>query len=107
MSDSILVTIADCSYGVEMPSVFTPNSDGSNDLFRPIILQGVSNLSFRVYNRWGQEAFHTTQLEAGWDGRTPSGEQVPAGTYFWTLETTAIRGSSTGGSMHGAVTLLR
>ena len=66
VSDSIVVTIVDRSYGVELPSVFTPNSDGSNNLFKPITLQGVSSLSFRVYNRWGQEVFHTTQLEAGW-----------------------------------------
>lgn len=66
VSDSIVVTIVDRSYGVELPSVFTPNSDGSNNLFRPITLQGVSSLSFRVYDRWGQEVFHTTQLEAGW-----------------------------------------
>lgn len=107
MSDSIRVSVVDCSYGVEMPNVFTPNGDGSNDLFRPVTLQGVSSISFRIYNRWGQELFQTNQLEAGWDGRTPSGRPVPAGTYFWVLETTAIKAPDSTTTNHGTVTLLR
>jgi len=107
VSDSIRVSVVDCSYGVEMPNVFTPNGDGSNDLFRPVTLQGVSSISFRIYNRWGQELFQTNQLEAGWDGRTPSGRPVPAGTYFWVLETTAIKAPDSTTTNHGTVTLLR
>ncbi|MEO7081142.1 MAG: gliding motility-associated C-terminal domain-containing protein [Flavobacteriales bacterium] len=107
VSDSILITVVDCTYDVELPNVFTPNGDGNNDLFKPINIQGVASLSFRVYNRWGQEVFHTTGPGSGWDGRTLSGKQVPAGTYYWILEHTAKHAPSTPVTMHGTVTLLR
>lgn len=54
---------------VFVPSAFTPNGDGLNDIIRPIAV-GVQEIKyFRIYNRWGQMIFHTTTNEQGWDGR--------------------------------------
>ncbi|HTR28979.1 MAG TPA: PKD domain-containing protein [Puia sp.] len=67
---------------VYVPNAFTPNSDGRNDLLKPIPV-GVSHFSFfRVYNRWGQLLFETSQPFQGWDGRF-RGQLMPAGAYVW------------------------
>ncbi len=106
-SDSILVTFVDCDHGVELPNVFTPNGDGINDVFRPITLQGVADLSFQVYNRWGQKVYETTRPGPIWDGRTAAGEEVPEGTYFWIMEHSALHAPGITVTTHGTVTLLR
>jgi gliding motility-associated-like protein len=67
-SDDILVRIFKTGPSVFVPSGFTPNRDGLNDLIRPI-LTGISRLEFfRVYNRYGQLVYETSQPGAGWDG---------------------------------------
>jgi gliding motility-associated-like protein len=105
--DSILITTMDCAYGVEMPNVFTPNGDGVNDVFRPIVFQGVAGASFVVYNRWGQEVFRSTVPEAGWNGRSLSGQPVPDGVYFWVLEHVPEQQPGTRVAQSGTVQLLR
>ncbi|MCL4282436.1 MAG: gliding motility-associated C-terminal domain-containing protein [Flavobacteriales bacterium] len=105
--DSILLTVEDCAYGVEMPNIFTPNGDGVNDVFRPVAFQGVASASFVVYNRWGQEMFHTTRPEAGWNGRNLSGQPVPDGVYFWVLEHVPDQQPGTRVAQSGTVQLLR
>jgi len=62
---------------IEMPNVFSPNGDGNNDRFTPILYNGTPAL-LEIYNRWGQEVFATRALEQGW-----SGGGVPDGTYFF------------------------
>lgn len=53
---------------IYVPNSFTPNNDGTNDLLRPFMI-GIKQLNFfRIYNRWGQLIFETTQVDAGWDG---------------------------------------
>jgi gliding motility-associated-like protein len=67
---------------VYLPNAFTPNNDRLNDVFRPTYV-GISNIEgFRVYNRWGQLMFSTTDRHSGWDGRT-GGKEQPTGTYVW------------------------
>jgi gliding motility-associated-like protein len=58
-----------------MPSGFTPNHDGRNDVIRPI-LAGIKQLIyFRVYNRWGQLVFSTSEVNKGWDGDVGGSQQ--------------------------------
>ncbi len=65
-----------------VPSAFTPNGDGRNDVSRPILL-GIKKLSFfSIYNRWGQLVFTTTEENKGWDG-TFAGVAQPSGTYVY------------------------
>lgn len=69
-----------------MPSAFTPNEDGINDLYRPAGLNGDDVLTFRIYNRWGQEVYNGDALEnMGWDGRFQGVEQ-PTEVYLFVLE---------------------
>lgn len=67
------------------PNVFTPNNDGTNDLFR-ISCEGALQLKyFKVYNRYGQQIYETKQLTDYWDGNF-NGSKAPSGTYYWVLE---------------------
>jgi gliding motility-associated-like protein len=66
--DSILVNPKECLKGLYVPSGFTPNNDGKNDLFKPILLGNVKAYQFWIFNRWGQIVFQTTDLSKGWNG---------------------------------------
>ena len=101
--DTILVTVVNQA-AFFVPSAFTPNGDGLNDYFRPVAV-GYRNLNyFRVFNRWGQKIFFSTNLETGWDGRY-EGKAVDMGTYFWEISFTDRFGKE--GTMKGDVTLIR
>jgi len=68
-----------------VPTAFTPNGDGKNDLFRPIAV-GVKKIEyFRVYNRWGQMVFSTTVNGQGWDG-TIDGKPQSTNTFVWIVQ---------------------
>jgi gliding motility-associated-like protein len=68
-----------------VPSAFTPNADGKNDVIKPV-LAGIATLDyFRVYSRWGQCVFQTSQQGQGWDG-TVNGAAQPSGTYVFMAE---------------------
>ena len=51
-----------------LPNVFTPNLDGANDLYRPFPWKFVDSVDFRVFNRWGEEVWRSTDPDLGWDG---------------------------------------
>ncbi|HEX3165624.1 MAG TPA: gliding motility-associated C-terminal domain-containing protein [Chitinophagaceae bacterium] len=89
---------------IYMPTGFTPNGDGKNDIFKPFTV-GIMNLNyFRVYNRWGQLIFSTAKLNDGWDGRIRGAGQ-PSGTYVW-----MVQGVTRDGKMitkKGTVTLIK
>ncbi|HQS23006.1 MAG: hypothetical protein B7Y11_02995 [Sphingobacteriia bacterium 24-36-13] len=68
-----------------IPSGFTPNGDGKNDVLRPVTV-GISKLNyFTIFNRWGQRIFTSTELNKGWDG-SYNGEPQPSGTYVFQAE---------------------
>lgn len=65
-----------------VPTAFTPNGDGLNDVIRPIAV-GITQIRyFRVYNRWGQLVFATTRNGHGWDGKV-NGKDQGSGTFVW------------------------
>jgi gliding motility-associated-like protein len=63
-----------------IPSAFTPNADGLNDVLRVFPVGIKSFSSFAVYDRYGQKMFSTTDYNEGWDGRF-KGKPVNPGTY--------------------------
>ena len=67
-----------------LPNAFTPNGDGANDLFYPRENLFVAEIDFKLFNRWGNLIFETTDPEINWDGTTASGNAVEAGTYYYT-----------------------
>lgn len=69
----------------EIPNVFTPNGDGTNDGFT-FNCSGCSDYDLDITNRWGQLIYHGNKGSEFWDGTTGTGEQVPEGTYFYILK---------------------
>ncbi|MBS1582573.1 MAG: gliding motility-associated C-terminal domain-containing protein [Bacteroidetes bacterium] len=82
--DSILLATEECGVLVDMPNIFSPNSDGHNDRFIPVTLRGVSTSALTIYNRWGQAVYETDDVRQGWDGRV-AGTACAEGTYFWCI----------------------
>lgn len=68
----------------ELPNTFTPNGDGANDLFTPRKpYRFVSRVDFKVFNRWGEKVFETTDPELKWNGKDFNGKDLPSGVYFY------------------------
>jgi gliding motility-associated-like protein len=104
-SDS--VTVDDCATDVVndpvVPSAFTPNGDGHNDL---LVVKGgpFKELEFRIFNEWGNEIYRGTVQAEGWDG-TFKGKAQPGGTYVWTISVITLDDRQI--DLAGDVTLIR
>ena len=81
-TDTINVKLFKVKPDLYVPTAFSPNGDGLNDILKPLALGLKSVDAFRVYNRWGQMLFSTTEIGQGWDG-TFGGALQGAGTYVW------------------------
>lgn len=80
--DYIVVKVFKTAPEIFVPSGFTPNGDGRNDILRAITV-GIRKLDyFRVFNRWGQLIFETNDVSKGWDG-TVSGTPQASGTFVF------------------------
>jgi len=88
-----------------VPNAFTPNSDGRNDFLSPLNAIKAEKLNFRVYDRWGQLIFETSNWKRGWDG-TFKGMPQPTGVYVWFLSF-IDRNSKEARQMKGTATLIR
>ncbi|MFZ4634533.1 MAG: gliding motility-associated C-terminal domain-containing protein [Saprospiraceae bacterium] len=88
-----------------MPNAFTPNGDGTNDVFRPVWdCMDANSYRFQVYSRWGKEVFRTTETEGAWDGKV-DGSESPADVYVYIVDFVDLEGLAIRKS--GDVTLLR
>jgi gliding motility-associated-like protein len=77
---------------IHVPTAFTPNKDGKNDLLRPVLF-GVRDLHFfRIFNRYGQLLFETKTPRAGWDGIFKGIEQ-PTQTVVWMVKGVGVDGA--------------
>ncbi len=102
--DTINVKVFKIDPDLLVPTGFSPNKDGNNELFRPIPIGMKSLDAFRVYNRWGQLVFSTSVIGAGWDGKIGGQDQGP-GTYVWYAEGTNYLGRKI--EKKGTVILIR
>ena len=87
-----------------IPTGFTPNGDGKNDKFRPAKFKFQRLVEMRVYNRWGQLLFQSSNPEDGWDGAF-NGVPQDLGTYFY--EVIVARADGSQKIYKGNVTLIR
>ncbi len=79
-SDEIKVTVFN-TIDIYVPTGFTPNGDGRNDVLKPV-LAGIKELKvFEVFDRWGKMIFKTSKAGEGWNG-----QQQVSGTYVWYAE---------------------
>lgn len=81
--DTIQVYLKNCMEGFYIPTAFTPNNDGINDSFRPLLFGNITKYSFAVYNRWGQVVFTSTNPQKAWDG-TFKGMTQGTHVFMWT-----------------------
>jgi gliding motility-associated-like protein len=87
-----------------VPSGFTPNGDGLNDLFYPFPV-GIRSINyFKVFNRWGQLLFSSKVLYKGWDGKMQAVDQPP-GVYVFMAQGVDKNGNLL--TRKGTVTLIR
>ena len=82
---SEIVQVDNCPF-YELPNVFTPNGDDKNETFHPCLpYRYIIAVDFKVYNKWGQVVFETTDPEINWDGRDKNtGKLVAEDVYFYT-----------------------
>ncbi|MBT1701533.1 VCBS repeat-containing protein [Fulvivirgaceae bacterium PWU4] len=105
------VTVSDAIQPAFVPTLFSPNGDGANDVFR-VRASGIADIRFSIYSTDGNEVFTTTDIttatEDGWNGRY-QGRDMPAGSYTWTLQGHYLDGTTltAGNKSHGQVVLLR
>ncbi len=87
----------------DVPTAFTPNGDGQNDLF---FVRGgpFKSINVRVYNNWGQLIFETNDQLEGWNG-TFNGTEQPIGVFVWVVEVEMLNDKKI--KKTGDVTLLR
>lgn len=89
---------------IYIPNAFTPNGDGQNDRFRFIPVGITDYHFFRIFNRWGELVYSSTDFRSGWDGNV-NGRPSKPDTYLWIVEGIDLNGKKI--LRKGTVTLLR
>jgi gliding motility-associated-like protein len=104
LSDSVAITVEEDPL-VVCPNAFTPNTDGTNDYFQPLVFGLFQTEIFDVFNRWGQLVYTTNDITKGWDGKH-NGKESEIGVYVYYLKGRSL---TTGKQyfLKGNVTLLR
>jgi gliding motility-associated-like protein len=88
---------------VFVPNVFTPNGDGVNDNFIPMISGLVTDVNIVIFNRWGLQVYESDDINFSWDGKI-GGQDAVDSVYYWILTYLDNNGSSK--QLTGTVTLL-
>ena len=73
-----------------IPTAFTPDNDGLNDV---LAFNGrqVKEFEIWIYNRWGQQVYHSTDLNETWNGDVNGGTHyAPNGVYHWLIKATGF-----------------
>lgn len=81
---SVKLTVVELD-DIYVPTGFTPNNDGKNDLLIPLMASKYSLKEFSVYNRWGQRVYTTATTGEGWNGKQ-NGIVNDSGVYIWVLK---------------------
>lgn len=68
-----------------IPNMFTPNGDGVNDQLTVLINNAVQVKDFKIFNRWGEVVYLTTDINNYWTGFRDTSE-VPVGVYYWVVD---------------------
>lgn len=90
---------------LDVPNAFSPNGDGANDVFRPVILGGTATVTqFAVFNRWGQKVFEGSGNNMEWDGKS-GGVDAASDVYVYKMTVRYANGEEE--DLAGEVTLLR
>ena len=80
---SLMINVFNEEATLVVPNVFTPNGDGSNDLYR-ISGKNIIEFNCTIFDRWGLQMYYWDDIRNGWDG-TNANKMVPDGTYFYII----------------------
>jgi gliding motility-associated-like protein len=105
-SDSVLVTVYELNCDepdIFVPNALTPNGDGNNDV---LFVRGrfITDLEFKVFDRWGEKVFETTDQAIGWDA-TYNGKAVDPAVFVYHLRVRCADGQEL--FKKGNVTVIR
>ncbi len=87
-----------------VPTAFTPNGDGANDILKPLYVNIAKVNYFRIFDRWGKVVFETSDMGKAWDG-TLNGSNLPMETYSWMISAITQQGKES--VKKGNTTLIR
>ncbi|GGH00683.1 PKD domain-containing protein [Pedobacter zeae] len=88
---------------LQIPNSFSPNGDGINDLLN-VNVSNLKRYSFKIFNRYGDQVFFTTNIFDSWDG-TWRNKPVPVGAYYYVLNGTDVFNKEV--RFTGSITLIR
>ena len=92
--DTVTHTVRiDAPFDFYVPTTFTPNGDGLNEVFLPMGIgyNELDGYELTIYDRWGSLLFRSKNPAIGWDGRSiKGGDIVPQGVYVWTITVRSI-----------------
>lgn len=103
-NDAVKVTITEPAFWV--PTAFTPDGNGSSDVFY-VRAEGFNkDFEFAIFNRWGEQIFFTKDILTGWDGnRQANGDKMPEGAYVYHIKGTLTDGTPV--DSKGMINLIR
>ena len=102
--DDIIAHYREKAEEVKFPTGFTPNGDGRNDIFSPLGIRFVKNMTLEIWNRWGQQVYSSSDPTKGWDGNF-QGAAAQTGVYAYLVKYTNTANEEK--VIKGNVTLIR
>lgn len=100
-ADSLAVIKGACKLYV--PTAFTPNGDGLNDVFKASYGENITKFKMTVYNRWGEKVFESNDMNKGWNGIYKG--KMLSGVFVWMIQYDII--DSKNQLIKGTVSLIR
>ncbi len=93
-----------CILGIHIPTGFSPNGDGNNDIYSIIVGRDVLSITFSIYDRWGNRMLKSTDFDFEWDGLY-NNEPVNSGVFAYMVEVRYTDGRTE--SLTGNITLVK
>jgi len=103
--DTVYVSIESCESILFIPNAFTPNNDGTNDIFYPVF-SGADIKLIQIFNRWGEVVFESNSLQ-GWNGNKKNGNPAQQAVYIWKIVYEEVNKNNNILEKTGTVTLIR
>lgn len=101
LSDTLIINV---NSGLSMPNAFTPNSDGQNDIFKPVLSFIPKDFKMIIYDRYGVSVFSSEDPFTGWDGTIEGKGMAIEGVYVYHIQFTSYNGTAS--RQTGKVTVL-
>ena len=106
--DSLIVQHVCPTCELYIPNSFTPNHDGTNDFFKPVMSCEPLEYEFVIYNRWGEMIWYTEDFDEGWMGDSKGGSHyVQDGVYGWKLRAIFLDPDILTKEVSGTLTIIR